>query len=68
VKTEIPELNHGEGSWVCTLKDGNVTHYVELFSRRNVELLQARGWSIETIGAYLGRLNSDVRQSSQAKE
>ena len=62
----IPELQHGEGSWVYTQPKGvgPGVRVIELYERSNVMRLAELGWSIESIGAYLHRLNERIKQSA----
>ena len=53
----IPQLHRHEGSWVVTSPAGEV---VELFERANVEKAVGAGWTVETIGTYLGRINAAI--------
>jgi hypothetical protein len=59
MSTAIPQLGHGEGSWIVT--SPNTGKVVELFERKNVELAETSGWRIETIGEYLTRIAREVR-------
>lgn len=59
----IPELEPYCGSWIVTSPDGRI---VELFERRNVELADRAGWTIETAAQYLGRLNRTIREQRVA--
>lgn len=52
--TRIPELAHHEGSWIATLPNGVVA---EFFLRDNAIRAAAAGWTVETIGTYLARIN-----------
>lgn len=55
----IPTLEHGCGSWICTAQSGRV---VELYERPNVEKAATASWRVETALQYLGRINAEIRQ------
>lgn len=55
----VPKLQHGEGSWVCTMPGG--AYCYETFVRKNAEKAAARGWRVETIGTYLDRINEQAK-------
>lgn len=57
----VPQLGRHEGSWIVTSPAGMV---VELFERTNVEIAAQLGWRIETVAAYLGRINAEIRAKS----
>jgi hypothetical protein len=54
----LPRLSSREGSWVGTSPAGEVR---EFYSRQKAERALNAGWRLETIGAYLGRVNRTVR-------
>lgn len=49
-----PDLGPHEGSWVVTLPSGYV---FEIYRRGNADLAVEKGFKVETIGTYLGRIN-----------
>ena len=56
--TKAPDLAPHEGSWVIT----NVhDKQVETFSRATADYCAQLGLRVETIGAYLGRLNRELK-------
>ena len=55
---EIPELERGCGSWICTRPDG---YRLEFFTRGNAELAASAGWKVQTAGAYLAELNRKIK-------
>jgi hypothetical protein len=62
MKPAIPELTHGEGSWVCIAPAGVVgVRVVEVYERYDVERVAELGWSIEGIGTYLANLNDRIK-------
>lgn len=58
----IPPLAAHEGSWVVTRYDGTVVG--EFFTRRNVERFNPLTCRVETIGAYLARVNGEIKAAS----
>lgn len=50
----LPALRAREGSWVATSPQGEVR---EFFDEANAAKALDAGWSVETIGEYLSRLN-----------
>lgn len=60
----VPELAHGEGSWVVVDKrDGSAV--AEVFSRKNIGLIAERAKpevvEIVTIGDWLARVNEKAK-------
>jgi hypothetical protein len=56
-----PELSEHEGSWVVTLKNG-FPH--KTFARDVADRCAKAGLRVETISAYLARINAAARTAS----
>lgn len=57
---DIPELEHGCGSWIVTNKDTAVA-VGEFYDRSVVEAINRDAYRIETAMAYLARRNREAR-------
>ncbi len=55
---KIPKLAKHEGSWVVTSPSGKT---IELFERKNVKKAIDAGYTVETIGDYLARVNRKIK-------
>jgi hypothetical protein len=51
-------------SWIVTSPAGKV---VELYERPNVEKARAAGWKIEEAGAYLKRMNAEIKHQDSVR-
>lgn len=51
---EVPELEHGSGSWFCTSPTGEVR---EFYKKSNAVLAGQHGWCVQTAADYLDGLN-----------
>ena len=51
---DIPELNHGDGSWFCVSPKGEIR---EFFKKSNAILAAQHGWMVYPASEYLAKLN-----------
>ena len=55
-------LDQLSGSWICTGKSGKV---LEVWERKNAEILESLGWKVEIASEYLGRINREIREEER---
>lgn len=56
----LPELGHGEGSWVVYKKSDGITPHFECRKRASAEAALAFGHKVVTIGTHLRSLNERI--------
>ena len=63
-QTVLPELGHGEGSWVVYKKSDGITPHFECRKRESAEAALAFGHKVVTIGTHLRSLNARIERAT----